>query len=110
METLGQRIKFARTQAKLKQHEVAAHFGIDRVNISQWESDTTKPDIDRLPALAKLLNTTVEWLIHEAGSPPAQVDEEPFRKPQLVSSFDPDDFDNACGSYAREHWKPKTKG
>lgn len=89
METLGQRIKFARTISKLKQHEVAAHFGIDRVNISQWESDTTKPEIEKIPVLAALLGTSTGWLIDGRGIGPVAPSERP-KKASLVKSYDPD--------------------
>lgn len=71
MDTLGKRIKFARNACGLKQHEVSNHFGIARVNISQWESDTTKPDVDRMSDLASILNTTTDWLLTGLGDPPA---------------------------------------
>ncbi|AXH76945.1 MAG: putative transcriptional regulator [Caudoviricetes sp.] len=70
MDTLGKRIKFARNACGLKQHDVSNHFGIARVNISQWESDTTKPDVDRMSSLAAILNTTTDWLLTGSGEPP----------------------------------------
>jgi transcriptional regulator with XRE-family HTH domain len=54
-ETLGSRIRAARKAANLTQQQVADHFGIKRVNVTQWESDTTRPDGYRLPDLARLL-------------------------------------------------------
>lgn len=71
MDTLGSRIKIARKAAKLTQKQVADHFGIDRVNISQWESDTTKPDGYRIPDLATLLGTSESWLVTGKGEAPA---------------------------------------
>lgn len=70
MDTLGKRIRYARTLKGLTQGQVAATFGIDRVNVTQWEGDTTKPEIDKLPELAALLETTVEWLLEAKGPPP----------------------------------------
>lgn len=55
MDTLGSRIRAARLAAKLTQQQVADHFGIKRVNVTQWEGDTTRPDGYRLPDLARLL-------------------------------------------------------
>lgn len=72
MDTLGKRLRYARNLTGLTQDQVAAHFGINRVNVTQWEGDTTKPEIDRLPSLAALLNTTVDWLTHAEGPAPGQ--------------------------------------
>lgn len=73
MDTLGKRIRYARSVAGHTQGFVAGEFGIDRVNVTQWEGDTTKPDIDKLPRLAEILNTTVEWLLDAAGAPPGGI-------------------------------------
>lgn len=92
LETLGARLKFARTAAKLKQHEVAKHFGIKRENVSQWESDTTKPDVEKFPALELLYRTSISWLIEGVGEPPSPENRDGEKR--LVSSFDPDQPDN----------------
>lgn len=112
MDTLGKRIRFARSAKKLTQLEVASHFYIDRVNVSQWESDTTKPDFDRMFDLAKMFDTTIEWLVNGEGEPPRPVStvSPKERKPRLVSSFDPDEDVYSGNGYTREHWKPHTAG
>jgi len=69
--TLGQRLRSAREAAGLTQDDVAARFGIKRVSVTQWESDTTRPALTRLPELAALLNTDMEWLLNSQGAPPA---------------------------------------
>lgn len=63
MSTLGQRLRSARVAANKKQREIAALFGIDRVNVTQWESDTTRPEMDRLGTLADFLGVSVDWLL-----------------------------------------------
>jgi len=70
IDTLGERIRYAREAARLTQAAVAKHFGIARVSVTQWESNTTKPDIDRIGDLADLLNTSAEWLLKRDGYPP----------------------------------------
>ncbi|MXN46087.1 helix-turn-helix domain-containing protein [Shinella kummerowiae] len=88
METFGERLAFARRQKGMTQDDVAARFHINRVNISQWESNTTNPETPRIPALAEMLETTVDWLLSGTGTPPAK---QPKRKKEtLVSSYDPD--------------------
>jgi SOS-response transcriptional repressor LexA len=81
METLGSRIKHARSLRRgLTQAAVAKHFGIERVSVTQWESDTTRPDPEKIPSLAKLLGTSTDWLITGQGKAPASI----------VGSYDPD--------------------
>lgn len=70
METIGSRIKFAREAAGLTQQGLADDLSINRVNVSQWESDTTKPAIERIGVLAQMLNTDEIWLLRGDGSPP----------------------------------------
>lgn len=70
IDTLGERIKYAREAARLTQNDVARHFNISRVSVTQWESNTTKPDISRVADLSGLLNTSVEWLLERKGFPP----------------------------------------
>lgn len=81
METLGARIRSARQARKLTQDAVARHFGVNRVSVTQWEGDTTRPDPDKIVRLALLLRTTVEWLLEGRG------------QRHIVASFDPDDQD-----------------
>ncbi|CAH1661982.1 Putative phage repressor [Hyphomicrobiales bacterium] len=70
MEELSDRIRLARERAGLTQEQVADAFGIRRNNISTWESGSTRPSSGRLPKLAKLLNTSVNWLLSGEGQSP----------------------------------------
>lgn len=76
IRTLGQRLRYAREAAGLTQDDVADHFGIKRVSVTQWEGDTTKPSISRVPDLAALLNTNMQWLLEGQGFPPLSVPKE----------------------------------
>lgn len=71
METLGSRIRAARRAAGLTQQQVADHFDIKRVNVTQWEGDTTRPDGYRLPDLARLLQVSEPWLREGTGEGPS---------------------------------------
>lgn len=87
MDTIHARIRYAREAAKLKQGQVADALGIGRVSVTLWEKEGgTRPDPDRLPALADLLHTTVEWILDGRGEAPKG---SPATRP-LISSFDPD--------------------
>lgn len=110
MNSLGERLALARKRAGLRQDDVAAEFKISRVNVSQWESNTTKPDTDRLPILAKIYGTTVDWLMTGVGATPEKKHQ---AKPSLISSYDPDsahDDGHEDHGYSRERWKPEVAG
>jgi transcriptional regulator with XRE-family HTH domain len=61
--SMAARITQARRKLGLKQVELARLLDIHPVNISQWEKGRTQPDRDRLPAVAKALETSVDWLM-----------------------------------------------
>lgn len=70
METIGDRIRRARTQKGLTQQQLADHFGIARVSVTQWENNTTQPGSDKLIGLTELLGGDAEWYITGHGMPP----------------------------------------
>lgn len=51
-----------RLAAGLTQRGVAKALGIKSPSVAQWESGRSRPDLERLPALARLYNVTVEEL------------------------------------------------
>lgn len=60
--TLGERLKLLRKQNKLTQIDVAKILGIDNSTLSKWESDINDVDTENLGKLAKLYNTTTDYL------------------------------------------------
>lgn len=73
IQTLGERLRYAREAAGLTQDDVAKAFNIRRVSVTQWEADKTRPALQRLPELADLLSTKVEWLLDAKGLPPLSI-------------------------------------
>lgn len=68
IETLGQRIRARRKELKLTQQQIAkAIKGISHVAISQWESDTTKPNAENIFDLAIALECDLAWLLKGEG-------------------------------------------
>lgn len=64
MQTIGQRIRSRRKELKLTQKDVAnAIKGVSHVAVSQWESDTTKPNAENLLDLAAALECSFVWLL-----------------------------------------------
>lgn len=72
MANIGEIIAQARTQKKLTQQQVADHFGIARVSVTNWESGKTKPDQDKLTGLAQLLDLAIDDLLPEGAHIKAQ--------------------------------------
>jgi transcriptional regulator with XRE-family HTH domain len=71
---IGKRIRLARKARGLKQADVSKHLGIDRVNVTQWESGDTAPARERLPVLADLLDVDVSWILTGKGRGPGAAD------------------------------------
>ncbi|MDN6179770.1 MAG: helix-turn-helix domain-containing protein [Halomonas subglaciescola] len=71
MESLGERIKHFRLQARLSKAALARHVGVSDVTVSYWESGTIKQiGHERLVALAGALNCSLATLLEGEGSAP----------------------------------------
>nr|QGT51274.1 hypothetical protein Firmicute1046_3500 [uncultured Firmicutes bacterium] len=60
-------IEIQRKKQHFTQCELAHRIGVSQANISQWEKGEALPRADKLPALAKILNCTIEDLFGEGG-------------------------------------------
>ena len=69
---LGARIKEKRKAAGLTQRQVADYFGIKPPSVSEWESGSSAPDIAKLQALARLLKTSVSYIVSGKDDPQEQ--------------------------------------
>ena len=82
---LSERLRLARERAGLGQKEVAAALGVKRPTITYYELGKRKPDPDRLPEIARVLNTTVAFLAEETDDPHRPVpDEIPIGKTRRI--------------------------
>ena len=61
MATLAQLIRAAREKRELTQQHVADLLQINRVNIATWEKGDTRPAVDRMPALAEILQVPITY-------------------------------------------------
>lgn len=76
-KTMGKRIAERRKELGLSQNEVAQYVGINRVSVSNWETDGkngTSPKGANLIALAELLKCTPEWLLNGDVEPKVTVE------------------------------------
>jgi SOS-response transcriptional repressor LexA len=65
MSSFGKRFRAAREEAKLSQKAVAELFDppLSRVAVANWEADTNLPEPDKLPALARALRRSIDYLL-----------------------------------------------
>lgn len=61
--TLGETIKYYRTQLNSSQAELADKIGVSRQAVTKWETDTGIPDINNIQILAKLFHISIDTLL-----------------------------------------------
>jgi len=64
---LFERLKVARKRRGLTQQQVADHFEIARVSVTQWEGGTSRPDQAKFAALSDLYDVPLDWLLGKLG-------------------------------------------
>ncbi|MGI4846832.1 MAG: LexA family protein [Janthinobacterium lividum] len=62
---IGQKIKYLRESNGITLQEIGDLWGISRSSVAGWEAGAAKPGIDKLPALARKLGTTVDELLND---------------------------------------------
>lgn len=60
---LNKRIRQLRTEKKMTQKELGAILGVGKTTISQYESNTRKPDVETLKRLADYFCVSVDYLL-----------------------------------------------
>ena len=60
---VGEQIAVLRKNKELTQSELADRIGVSFQAVSKWERGETLPDISLLPDLAKILETTVDYIL-----------------------------------------------
>jgi len=80
-DTLGDRLRRARGQAKLTQSEVGEHLEISKSAVSQWETNLWRPSTDKMKRLAMLYQVSLDWIYGN------EVIERPDRDNGDVASF-----------------------
>lgn len=59
---IGKRIKFYRTEKKVKQEELADYLGVSIQAVSKWETGNSVPDISLLPQISVYFGITIDEL------------------------------------------------
>ena len=60
----GEKLKFLREDKGLKQEDLARIMRVDRSTVGKWESDSSKPDFDKVLKLAEYFSVTTDFLLN----------------------------------------------
>lgn len=63
--TIGEKILNLRKARGWSQEELADRVGVTRQAVSRWESDSAKPDADRIIALCDLFGVSADYLLRD---------------------------------------------
>lgn len=63
--TTGEKILRLRKARGWSQEELASHISVTRQAVSRWESDSAKPDTDKVIALCDLFGISADYLLRE---------------------------------------------
>ena len=64
---LYEKLTQARKAARLTQADVAARLDVSRQAVSRWESGQSKPSTEKLLALAKIYDVSLDWLCSDVA-------------------------------------------
>lgn len=73
MKTLGNKIATLRKDKGLTQSSLAEKLNISAQAISKWETDQAAPDISLLAPLAKILDTSIDFLLNDEAEEPETI-------------------------------------
>lgn len=63
--TLREKLIVLRNQAGMSQMALAEQLDVSRQAVTRWESGATAPNLDKLKALAKIYNVSLDWLCND---------------------------------------------
>jgi len=91
MLSFGKRVALLRKELKLSQSDLAEKLSTSVSVISRYELDKMTPSIDSAKRLAKILDTTVGYLLGETTHEELFQDPDMLKRFQDIASFDQDD-------------------
>ena len=65
--TLREKLIALRDKAGITQMALAHQLGVSRQAVTRWESGDTAPSMDKLKALARIYNVSLDWLCSDAA-------------------------------------------
>lgn len=73
LETLGDRIQYARLERGQSVADLARPIGVVEAALKVWESGKSRPRSNRLPVIANALSVSMRWLMSGEGTPWAEL-------------------------------------
>lgn len=64
--TLREKLIVLRDKAGITQMALAHQLGVSRQAVTRWESGDTAPSMEKLKALAKIYDVSLDWLCNDA--------------------------------------------
>ena len=61
--TYGENFREIREDLKMTQTQVAKALGVHQSSVSDWENDVSQPDFDKLKALARMYDVSLDELL-----------------------------------------------
>lgn len=68
MDTIGERIEYARELCNMKQKDLAYAIGVTKATMSKYENNLNIPNAEILCRIAKELNTSADYLLGRTNS------------------------------------------
>lgn len=96
--TLREKLIVLRDKAGISQMALAHQLGVSRQAVTRWESGETKPSMDKLKALAKVYDVSLDWLCSDASDSGALAQEKKL-----------DERDPVCNNELPAKDKPKKR-
>lgn len=87
MDTLGSRIRAARTRKKMTQEGLGKATGVSRVSVTQWEKNQTRPEASRMVDVAKALGVSIDFLETGANGV-THSNISPYSNAQIIGKLD----------------------
>lgn len=85
METIGDRIKYARKKKGLTQTDIKEKTGISSGNLSDIENNKSFPSAQALISLKRELGVTIDWIL--TGEEPVQKEQPPKYLPDKLGTL-----------------------
>ncbi|MBS1951253.1 MAG: helix-turn-helix transcriptional regulator [Bacteroidetes bacterium] len=87
MDTFGKKLRERRETKEISQAELARQLGAHHSIIGRYERDEVKPTIDVVKKMAKILDTTVGYLLGESSSNEVLKDPVMLKRLNDINSF-----------------------
>ncbi len=95
MPAIHDRIRHARSVAKISQVTLAERAGVQRSAVAQWErKDGSRPSMQHLTTIAMVTGVCLEWL--GTGRGPAKPEQDAWTETMRIDDYAQDEVEAQC--------------